>query len=255
MLDLRPQLIRPVIDALTNTDAYQRDDIVPSWMENTVASTEQFTPYTNRFARLIGDALEDIPFLKNVGFLTSPMKLEYMMRQYTGTLGMYGMAVADRVTRQFITHDNIVGTAADFGFSARTWANLPILGDLVYDPQKGGGYQEDFYELIEDVDKLVTTLGQIEDERERGAGKEFKEENKAYFDNKYRLRHFERRMKHYREDRNRLFKRTDLSNDDKRRYLYRMFETRDEILDEVLVMMADIRKDRSIAQQLFGVRP
>ena len=62
-------------------------------------------------------------------------------------------------------------------------------------------------------------------------------------------------MKHYREDRDRLFKRTDLSDDDKRRYLYRMFETRDEILDEVLTIMADIRKDRNIAQKLFGARP
>tara|TARA_R110002020_G_scaffold212276_1_gene418728 strand:+ start:2615 stop:11041 length:8427 start_codon:yes stop_codon:yes gene_type:complete len=255
MFDLRPQLIRPVIDALTNTDAYQRDDIVPSWMENTVASTEHYNPYTNRVSRLLADTLDKIPFLQNVDFMTSPMKLEYMMRQYGGTLGSYGMALADRVTRQFFTHDNIVGTQADFGFTARTFANLPVLGDLLYDPQKGGGYQEDFYELIEDVDNLVTTLGQIQENRGRGAGREFKEENKAYFDNKARLRHFEKRMKHYREDRDRLFERRDLSDDDKRRHLYRMFETRDQILDEVLTIMADIRKDRTIAQKLFGGRP
>ena len=254
MLDLRPQLIRPVIDALTNTDAYQRDDIVPSWMENTVASTEHFNPYTNRFVRLLGDVLEGVPFLNNMDFLTSPMKLEYMMRQYTGTLGAYGMAVADRITRE-VMDENIVGTAADFGFTSRTWANLPVLGDLFYDPQKGGGYQEDFYELIEDVDKLVTTLGQIEENRNRESVDRFEEKNKAYFDNKTRLRHFEKRMKHYREDRDRLFKRRDLSDADKRRYLYRMFETRDDILEEMLTIMADIRTERSLTEQVFGTRP
>ena len=254
MLDLRPQLIRPVIDALTNKDAYQRDDIVPSWMENTVASTEHYNPYTNRVARLLGDVLADVPFLQNVDFLTSPMKLEYMMRQYTGTLGSYGMALADRLTRE-IMGENIIGTAADFGFTSRTWANLPMLGDLVYDPQKGGGYQEDFYELIEDIDKLVTTVGQIEESRGREAAEEYKQEHSEYFENKSRLRHFEKRMKHYREDRNRLFERTDLSNDDKRRHLYRMFENRDDILDEMVKIMGDIREERSLTEQFFGTRP
>jgi hypothetical protein len=254
MLDLRPQLIRPVIDALTNKDAYQRDDIVPSWMENTVASTEHYNPYTNRVARLLGDVLADVPFLQNVDFLTSPMKLEYMMRQYTGTLGSYGMALADRLTRE-IMGENIIGTAADFGFTSRTWANLPMLGDLVYDPQKGGGYQEDFYELIEDIDKLVTTVGQIEESRGREAAEEYKQEHSEYFENKSRLRHFEKRMKHYREDRNRLFERTDLSDDDKRRHLYRMFENRDDILDEMVKIMGDIREERSLTEQFFGTRP
>jgi len=32
LLDLRPQFIRPMIDAWTNKDAYQRDAIVPQWM-------------------------------------------------------------------------------------------------------------------------------------------------------------------------------------------------------------------------------
>jgi len=252
MFDLRPQLIRPMIDAFTNRDAYQRDEIVPSWMEDTVASTEHYTPYTNRFARLMGDTLDKIPFLQNVDFLTDPMKLEYMMRQYTGTLGAYAMAVTDRVTRQLITKDNIVGTAADFGFSNRTWSNLPALGDLFYDPQKGGGYQEDFYELVEDVDKFITTLGQIEENRGHAEGRKYEEEHKALADAKARLQYFERRMKHYRTERDRLFERTDLSDEDKRRQLFRMFETRDDMLAEVVNIMADVREERSVLEAVLG---
>jgi hypothetical protein len=258
MMDLRPQAIRPIIDAMRNKDAYQRDDIVPSWMEDTVASTEQWNPYTNMVTRLAADGLDKVPFLNNVGFLTSPMKLEYMMRQYFGTLGSYVMASADAITRK-VADENVVGTQADFG----QWTNIPGIRDMIFDPRKGGGYQEDFYELVEDIDKLVTTLGQIEGtsdigrpEREaRDRAREYSEEHQEYFQHERRVRHFEREMKHWREDRDRLFNRRDVDNDEKRRILHRMFEQRDDILEEMLQIMGDIRRDRGVIESLLGKRP
>ena len=52
-----------------------------------------------------------------------------------------------------------------------------------------------------------------------------------------------------------MFERTDLSDDDKRRHLYRMFENRDDILDEMVKIMGDIREERSLTEQFFGTRP
>ena len=257
--DLRPQVVRPVIDAITNKDAYQRDQIVPQWMEDTVAASEQYNPYTSMVTRLIGDSLDEIPLVKNMDFLTSPMKLEYMLRQYMGTLGSYAMITADAVTRNVMS-ENLVGTAADFppfggGLDNNTWVNMPVIGDLFYDPAKGGGYQEDLYETVENMNKLVTTLGQIEENRGREAARDFEAEHKGMFDAKNRLAYFERRMTHYREERDRLFKRTDLSNDDKRRQLYRMFEVRDDMLAEMVKIMADIREERSTMDAILGTGP
>ena len=257
--DLRPQVVRPVIDAMTNKDAYQRDQIVPQWMEDTVAASEQYNPYTSMVTRLIGDSLDEIPLVKNMDFLTSPMKLEYMLRQYMGTLGSYAMITADAVTRNVMS-ENLVGTAADFppfggGLDNNTWVNMPVIGDLFYDPAKGGGYQEDLYETVENMNKLVTTLGQIEENRGREAARDFEAEHKGMFDAKNRLAYFERRMTHYREERDRLFKRTDLSNDDKRRQLYRMFEVRDDMLAEMVKIMADIREERSTMDAILGTGP
>ena len=258
MLDLRPQFIRPMIDAVRNEDVFQRDAIVPQWMEDTVAATEQKNAYTNRMAVMLADALDNVPLVKNLDFLTSPMKLEYMARQYVGTLGAYAMVAADRVVREgwLGTEEmNIVGTSADFGFAADTWVNIPALGDLFYNPRKGGGYQEDFYEVYEEMNKLVSTLGQLEEGRGRKEAQEFKEEHKELFDAKRRLQYFERRMKHYRTERDRLFERSDLSDDDKRRQLFRMFETRDDMLGEMVKIMADIRDERSIMEAALGTRP
>ena len=252
MLDIRPQIIRPVIDALANRDVFQRDQIVPSWMEGSVAATEQFNPYTSQATKLLARALDKIPLVGNLDFLTSPMKLEYMLRQYTGTIGGYGVAMADRIAREAMG-ENIVGTAADFGFDRRTWSNLPVLGDLFYDPSKGGGYQEDFYEMLQQVDNIVATLGQLEQQREGGASaREFEEKHEGLLNAKNRLRHFDKRMTHWRSDRDALFE-SAATNEEKRRTLQRMFETRDDMLEEMLEIMADVRKERGLLQKLFGV--
>jgi len=102
---------------------------------------------------------------------------------------------------------------------------------------------------------LVSTLGQIKEGRGDEAAREFEEEHKGMFDAKRRLQYFERRMKHYRMERDRLFKRNDLSDDDKRRQLFRMFETRDDMLAEMVKIMADIRDERSIMEAALGTGP
>ena len=224
LLDLRPQFIRPMIDAWANKDAYQRDDIVPQWMEDTVMASEQYNPYTSMITRLLGDKLSKIPLVRNMDFMSSPMKLEYMLRQYMGTLGSYVMVAGDRVARELM-NENVVGTAADFGFDLRTISQFPIIGDLMYDPQKGGGFQEDMYEAVEDMNTLVTTMGQIRESRGHEAAQEFEREHKGLFDAKRRLQ------------------------------LFRMFEIRDDMLGEMVKIMGDIRQERGVMEAALGTRP
>ena len=239
-LDLRPQAIRPMIDAASNRSVWTRGQIVPTWMENSVAASEQYNPATNEVARLVSKNLDSIPLLKGMDFLTSPMKMEYMLRQYGGTLGTYVMVLTDRLIRE-AGDKNIVGTPADFGFD--TLDKMPMIGDLLYDRESGGGYQESFYEMVEDLDLVLSTIGEMEgrEDRDRTAEDEYKEKHEPLLVAGKRLKHFEKRMDHWRADRDRLFTRNDLSDQDKRRTLYRMFEDRDDILSEMLELMGDIR--------------
>ena len=248
--DLRPQFFRPALDAMSNRDAFQRDTIVPSWMEETVAASEQYNPYTNMVARLVGDQLEKVPMLKDMDFLTSPMKLEYMLRQYTGTIGSYVMTVSDRLARMAMD-ENIAGTGADFGFSQETFAQMPMLGDLFYNISKGGGYQESLYETMEQLDKIVTTMGQIKQTDPLAAAK-YKLDNEDMLKHKNTLAYFDKRMKNYRTQRDAIFQRSDISDDEKRNMLHRMFETRDDMLSDMLRIMAEIREERGLVEQIFG---
>ena len=253
MLDLRPQAIRPIIDAVWNKDAFQRDTIVPQWMEDSVAAVEQKNDFTSQITVMLGETIDKIPLVRNMDFLTSPMKLEYIMRQYLGTLGAYGMVAADRVVRDGMDK-NVVGTSADFGFEDNTWVNMPMIGDLFYDPSKGGGYQEDFYELSQDIEHLIATMGQMETDDRAGAG-DYKEKHQNILNHERRVKYFTRRMDHHRKERSSLFERTDLSNKDKRRMYRRMMEDRDDMLSEMLEIMGDIRKDRTMFNKLFAKSP
>lgn len=259
-INLVPQVIRPFVDAsIRNRNAFQRDNIVPSWMEDSVAATEQSNEYTNYLAVLTAGMLDEIPLVGSVSAklgLTSPMKLEYIARQYVGTLGAYGLVAGDRVARQ-ATKENYVGTAADFlGSSTMEIDRMPIVGDLLFDPGMGGGYQEDFYGLVEELDKIIATMGQKEKlagGRDQGRSVfEYEEEQSDLLRHESRLKYLRRRMDKHRDRRQQLFDRRDLSDEDKRRMLYRMTEDRDTMLTEMLEIMADIRKDRSVYEQLFG---
>jgi hypothetical protein len=207
-------------------------------MEESVSAVEQKNEFTSQLTVMLGESMDKIPLVKNIDWLTSPMKLEYVLRQYFGTLGAYVMVAADRGVRE-LTDANIVGTSADFGlnsFKDHSWVNMPMIGDLFYDPSKGGGYQEDFYELSEDIGKLIADLGQIEKD-DRARASDYKEEHQSILNHERRAKYFTRRMDHHRKERIDLFQRTDLSD------------------REMLEIMGDIRKDRNVFNKLFGERP
>ena len=52
-------------------------------------------------------------------------------------------------------------------------------------------------------------------------------------------------MDHWREDRDKLLARTTLTREEKSRDLIRLIEQRDDMLESIEEIMADIRRDRS----------
>ena len=240
-LDLRPQAIRPMMDAAMNRNAFSGRDIVPTWMDNTVSASEQYSPSTNKVAKLISDSLDNIPLLRGMDFLTSPMEMEYMLRQYGGTLGSYSIVLADRVVR-WEAGDNIVGTSADFGFGAID--RMPMIGDLLYDRESGGGFQEDFYDTLQQMDRMLADMRKMEGRSDRDLQKEedFKRENAPLFRAKDRVDALEKFMDDYRKKREELLLRRDLSAQGKRRTLHRMEEKRDQMLAEITEIMGEVRQ-------------
>jgi len=272
-LDLRPQLFRNIWDASRNIDRFQKDNIIPRYWDESLMSSEQVRNSTSLVATGLGKTMDKIPIVNWMDWITSPMKLEYLLRQQFGTLGAYAINTADAIAAWSLGI-NRAGTPYNWGLTSLFnpqfgagkmegihplgtpgWNRIPLLGDLLFDPREGGGYQEDFYELIETLDHVVTTLGQMET---GGRGREedvreWKEKHEIILRNQRRLRQVETYMSDWREERDAFLERTDLSRDDETRLLIRKYEERDRVLG-VLVeeVMTDIKKDRGFLESLLG---
>jgi hypothetical protein len=232
-------------------------------MEDGLDPNEQRNAYTSNVARGVADLVNDIPLINNLTFLTSPMKMEYMMRQYAGTMGGYGIVVADRIARtgvlpsipydplmNWTEAENIVGTNVDFDFESLIGgegvANVPILGDLLTDPRTRAGRQQDFYEMINELDQVVATLSSIT-ERDWEKGFEYQRKHQSILNDKAYLRSMARQMKRWRNDRDWLatVSRDQMSDDEKREYYQRMLDSRTGILSGIPRIMGESRDARS----------
>jgi hypothetical protein len=273
-----PQLFKPAYDAIRNQDRYQKDNIVPQWMADDLLSSEQFRSNTSYVARGLSGVMSRIPLVNNMDFLSSPMKMEYMLRQAFGTMGAYAITTTDAIWA-YSNNLNRAGTSYNFGISsfvdpfigedvgdfdregkkynvvqriAQDWNRIPILGDLLYDPREGGGYQEDFYEWIGYLDAMVATLGQVE-KRDPARAASMREAQDDLLKYQLRLRHYESQMAHWRDDRDFLLERSDLSRHEKNERLVSMYQGRDKILSDMTNIMSDIKGDRTIGEKFAAV--
>ena len=242
-----PQLLTPVVNAMRNYDTFRKDDIVDHWME-TLDPNEQRNEYTSNVARGIADLANSIPLVNSLDFLTSPMKVEYMMRQYGGTMGGYVTTVADRIARTGpLMDESVVGTNKDFDFRSLVGgegvANVPILGDLLTDPRTRGGSQQDFFNSLEELDQVIATLSSITD-RDHKKGFAYAEKHKNILKHKAELRSIQKQLKAWRERREHLRKipRGSMSDDQKREYYQRLLASRQHIVRNVKTLMVSIKQ-------------
>jgi hypothetical protein len=255
-----PQLFTPIVNAMRNYDTFRKDAIVDPWMEETMSPNEQRNRYTSNVARGVADLANSIPLVKDLDFLTSPMKVEYMMRQYLGTAGSYMVTLADRLARTGIMPDipfdpymniakaeSVIGTNKDFDWKSLIGgegiANVPMLGDLLTDPRTRGGRQQQFFEIIEELDMILATLNSIT-ERDYKKGFEYKRKHMATYRHRNQLNFLRNQMSKWRERRDHIAKvpRGSMSEDQERAYYERLLATRQSILASVDDLMVSIKQ-------------
>ena len=246
-----PQLIAPILGAMRNYDKFRKDTIVDPFMEEGLSANEQRNRFTSNVASSIADFANSIPLVRSADFLTSPMKVEYMVRQYVGTIGAYGVTIADRLARTSvpmlgIEGENIVGTNLDFDWGTLVGgpgiANVPLLGDLLTDPKTRAGRQQDFYELINELDTVVATLASIT-KRDYEQGFAYREKHRDILRWKNYLNRLNSRMERWRDRKDFMGEvdRSDWSDDEKREYYQSLIDQRTEMLSSMDYIMSEIK--------------
>ena len=220
-LELNPlgmQATLPLLEATLNHSFFTQRDIVPYYMETGLEPWRQTHPTTNALAQTVGEALN-----------ISPIKIEHVLRGYTGTLGTYVLDAVDSTMRTF--------SSPEMQYKKRI-EQYPILKRFLQS-ELGGGYATQFYDLRTEVNRMVQTLNDL---NKRGTT----EEAWAYYMTRPDLLairdevlSINRYMSNYRQERDSIMK-LDTDLEIKRDMLYRLETERDAILSVIPKMKKQI---------------
>ena len=136
------QITKPLLEVANNKSSFTGNEIIPFYMKEGLDPQQQYTMQTTELARGLGSALN-----------ISPMKIDYVMKGYGGTLGTYLLTMSDMAVRQ--------ATGRDFVTPRLT--QMPFVRNLFASPY-GGGLQEQFYELRLYSNRYQQTLNKLKNE-------------------------------------------------------------------------------------------
>ena len=168
-----PQAVRPFMNAMFNYDEFRRDKIVPTWMED-LPPEMQKTDWTSDTSVLLAGLFNWLPEGMGGATLSSPMKLENMIRQYTAYVGILTTMFTDKLIRE-VTGKTTAGTRHDWSRPE----NWPVLGDIIDEKGGGRGYLEDYQKLDDAVSLYVRKVGILQEEGDREGLLEYMDENRG----------------------------------------------------------------------------
>jgi hypothetical protein len=171
-----PQAIKPILETVVNYNFFTTRPLISQGMED-VAPEYQYTPGTSEVAKWLG---------KQIG--VSPIKIDHVMRGYTGTLGGYAVSLTDAALET-------VGASTK---ASKTFVQLPLVKRFALDPDARGKVS-DFYEIKNSVDQFVRTSNLLEKTMQPEEFKKFVSKNKGLYAVKDYVRDIEKSMKEMRE--------------------------------------------------------
>jgi hypothetical protein len=171
-----PQAIKPILETVVNYNFFTTRPLISQGMED-VAPEYQYTPGTSEVAKWLG---------KQIG--VSPIKIDHVVRGYTGTLGGYAVSLTDAALET-------VGASTK---ASKTFVQLPLVKRFALDPDARGKVS-DFYEIKNSVDQFVRTSNLLEKTMQPEEFKKFVSKNKGLYAVKDYVRDIEKSMKEMRE--------------------------------------------------------
>jgi hypothetical protein len=171
-----PQTFKPIIEAMTNYSFFTQREIVGMGLKD-VAPEFQVGPGTSAFAEFVG---------KTLGL--SPIKVDYVFKGYTGTMGMYAVDMMDMV----------MDINSDSPKPTKRFEQLPIIKRLVLDPEARGNVTN-YYQLKDSVDTTVRTMNLLEKSGKPEEFAEYVRENAGTLAMRSYVNDLEKSMKQLRE--------------------------------------------------------
>jgi hypothetical protein len=225
--DIGIQAFKPIFEAVTNRASFTNTEIVPYFMAKEKPAY-QSRESTNEIFRMMGEALN-----------ISPIKLEYIFKGYTGTLGGYALTITDALAR------SVTGTP----LMPPNIKQIPVVGRFVGDQERMGGLQQQFYKLREEVNTAVTTMNSLREDGRMDELYAYRNQVQGLLNAKGQVRAIERYMRNWRKRRDRILNRTDINANVRSDMLLDLQIER----DKRLAMIPELRQKADIPPDTVGV--
>ena len=214
------QAIKPIAEVYLNRNSFTNTEIVP-YYQLQLEPGLQARPGTNQLFKNVGET-----------FNLSPIKIEHVFKGYTGTLGGYVLDVIDAVTRG-VTGEPYLPPDIN---------TVPVLSRFLINADRGGGLQQQFYELRDEVRRVVQSTNKL-----RKAGRldelaSYRATNLDVLNVKGTVNALNRYLENWRMRRDNLLQRDDISAFAKRDLLDQLIAERDQRLS----IVPELRKRANI---------
>ena len=214
------QVFKPIAEVIANRNSFTNTEIVP-YYQQTLEAELQARPTTNEFVKRIAQV-----------FGVSPIKAEFVLRGYGGTLGGYVLDVADAITRG-VTGEPLIPPNIN---------SVPVLKRLFVDLDRSGGLQQQFYELRNEVNTVVQSMNLLRKQKRFDEYSAYRQNMKGVLSIKQQIRAMEKYLDNYRRKRDRILSRTDISPLQKAN----MLEALEIERDKRLAFVPELRKKANI---------
>ena len=217
---LGAQIIKPLLEANFNHNFYTGNAIVSKYLDGNLQDAFIDRASTNELAKMVGEMFD-----------VSPLKVEHVMRGYTGTIGTYVLGAVDEILRSpALTGDK------ELEMPSRPVTEFPIMKRF-FANSKNAGAKEDFYELNAEIRKIVGTLNSLKKEGRVDVYERYLQGRKHLVGMKNNVSYIADRLSKIRKQRDEVM-RSNLDADRKR-----------EIIDQLEAVEREVLKATSILKQ------
>jgi hypothetical protein len=214
-----PQFIAPYYEVKSNYSLFTGREIVSGNMKD-VAEEYQIGPNTSKVAQEIGMATG-----------MSPMKIEYLYKGYTGTMGMYALDVLDASITSLMPNSGVQRASKRF-------EQMPVIKRFFADPEARGKITA-YYDLKNSVDSVVRTINFLEKSNDPSIA-DYAQKNAMLYAAKDFINDLNKQMQDLQDQAN-MIRTADIPADQKRDILL-------EITKAQNLLVNDIRAIRKVIQ-------
>lgn len=221
-----PQAFKPLAERAMNRNLLTGGKII-SQGDEFKSPEQQYNNYTSALSREIAQAAPD----NAPEWLRSPKTLDFLIRGYTGTLGMYAMDVADAIVRPAAGYpDKPAAKAGDYWLAKRF---IPE-GDL-----RDSKYISEFYNLNQDVSEIMAKAKALRENGDLEEAAKVTQENRGQMSYEPVLKSTAKALSAIRQRERQIYQSDTLTREQKREELARLEEQKNRLAKQTVTRAPD----------------